>query len=437
MAEAARTVKHYVSDCLSERHPYDVQKGFAGRNDRDKGKVFSVQLPDSIDDLIRVLTDESIADPERAKAVHYLYAASASQEMKIILLEKGIVTLIVGILRRKPFNLLEHQCLLLLTSLCIIPQGCFCVVDGGGLEMGLMSILDARNKDERESARTAAVHLVEQIAFDFAGVRWMVRVEDCDEFKLQSAKVEPAPYLMSTEDVLKGLMFVLNTEPTTSKLAIHAITALALMTAIAPVLHYSVSIGTPLDIVARLLTEMLHLDQWAGTQSIFLGQLLISIHNIAMDQKCVEALETRDVPDMLFNLLERLCASPEKLSFSVQRHAIGAISAVSKLTSVKRKAIQPLGEHPSRIIALIKYLERINDIVKEDRCEKRETHVDIVAISKNTVQTIRLLTETRPVRDVMHVFIDELEKKDSTDCFYFRRQLYCGTQWEQEYDAAL
>lgn len=436
MAEAARSVKHYVSDCLEERHPYDVQKGFAGRYDRDRGRVFDGFLPGGIDDLVRSLDDVSIGDPERAKAVHHLYAHSASQEMKITLLQKNVVTLIVQILRRRPFNLLEHQCFLLLRSLCTIPQGCFPVVDGGGVEMALMSMLDVENKEERQDARTAAAHLIFQVAFNFAGVRWMLRVEDCTEFKLRDADAELAPFLMRIEDVMKGVVFVLDTEPPNTKIAFHSVSALAQLTTIAPVLHFSVDDGKPLDTVARLLADVSKVPEWRGMLAMFLCQLLISTHNIAMDQKCVEAVEERGVPDILFLIFERMGVSAEQvLPYSIQRHLMGAISAVYKLTPTKLKAPMPMGEYPSRVMALVKYLEQINEIVDASRREGKEPHDDIVAISKNTVQSIRLSTEVRAVRDIMHRYIDDMQESDPTKCFYFRRQLYYSTQWEDEYAA--
>eukprot|EP00796_Vickermania_ingenoplastis_P002351 gene2351-1480_t len=428
MAEAARTVKHYVSDCLEERHPYDVQKGFAGRGDRDRGKVFSGFLPGGIDDLVRSLSDASIGDPERAKAVHHLYAHSASQEMKIALLQKGVVTLIVQILRRRPFHLLEHQCLLLLRSLCTIPEGCFPVVDGGGVEMALMSLLNTENKEERQDARTAAAHVIYQVVFDFAGIRWLLRVDDCSEFKLRDADAEPAPFLMRIEDVMKGVKFVLDTEPMTSKIAIHSMCAMAQLTTIAPVLHFCVAAGEPLDTVAHLLCAASGAEEWRGAMGVFVCQLLITVHNIATDQKCVEALEQRGVPDMLFTVFERMGVSGETvLTYSIQRHLMAAISMVFKLTPTKLKASQPLGQYPSRVMALVHYLEQINDVVDDARRR---------AISKNTVQCIRMSTEVRPVREIMHQYIDAMARAEPTRCFYFRRQLYCTTQWEAEYEAA-
>lgn len=436
MAEAARNVKHYVSDCLEERHPYDVQKGFAGRSDRDHGLVFDGFLPGGIDDLIRSLTDETIGDPERAKAVHHLYAHSASQEMKITLLQKNIVTLIVDILRRRPFNLLEHQCFLLLRSLCVIPQGCFPVVDGGGVEVALISMLDVHKKEERREARTAATHMIYQVAFDFAGIRWMLRVEDCEEFKLRGAEAEEAPFLMRIEDVLKAVIFVLDTEEMTSKIAIHAISAMAQLTTIAPVLHFCLEEGAPLDTMARLLDAATQLPEWRGVTAVFLCQLLIATHNIVMDQKSVEAMEERGVPDMLLRLFARMGVSGEEvLTYAVQRHLMAALSTVYKLTPTKLKGPQPLGQYPSLVMALVDYLEQINKIVHAARRAGTEPHDDIVAITKNTVQSIRLASEVRGVRDIMHKYIDQMEKTEPTRCFYFRRQLYYSTQWEEEYGA--
>lgn len=436
MAEAARSVKHYVSDCLEERHPYDVQKGFAGRADRDRGRVFDGMLPGGLEQLVKNLSDEEVGDEERAKAVHYLYAHSSSQEMKITLLQLNVVTLIVAILRRRPFHLLEHQCFLLLRSLCTIPQGCAPVVDGGGVEVALLSMLDVTNAEERRDARTAATHLIYQIAFDFGGIRWMLRVEDCEELKLKTAVAEPSPMLMRTEDVMRGVVFVLATEPTTSKMCLHAVAALGQLTMIMHVLHHCAAEPGALDTVSRLLGMMCGAGEWRGAQALFLCQLLICVYNLAMDQACVEGLEERGVPDMLFALFARVGASGEKvLLYSVQRHLMGAISAVYKLTPTKLKSSEPLGSYPSRVMALVDYLEHINVIVDEAWSLKLEPPADVVAISKNTVQSLRLASEVRWVRDTMHRYIDSMEKAEPTRCFYFRRQLYYSTQWEDEYKA--
>lgn len=438
MAESARKVKHYVSDCLSERHPYDKQKGFAGSHYRDKGRIFDGFLPGGIENLVNSLTDETVGDEERAKAVHHLYAHSLSQEMKMTLLEMNIVSLIIQILRRQPFVLLEHQCFLLLRSLCTIPQGCYPVTEGGGVEAALVCILDERSKEERESARTAAVHMLYQMAFNFAGIRWMLQVEDCEEFKLQSAKVDLSPFVMRIEDIIRGIMFVLDRESLSKKVGLHAVSALAQLTAIAPVVHLCVDRKTPLDTVTKRVDEVTQYSEWSGISGLSLCQLLISVHNFAMDQKCVEALEERGIPDILFRLFSRVRAGNEDvLPFSTQRHLLGALSAVHKLKTTKLKALDPIEACESRIEELVHYLEYINEIVETFRQSSKEIPNDIIAISKNTVQCIRISSEIRPVRDWMMKYITEMEKSDETKCFFFRRQLYYSTPWEEMFGASI
>lgn len=438
MAEAARNVKHYVSDCLKERHPYDIQKGFAGSYARDKGRVFDGFLPGGIKNLVDSLTDETVSDAERAKAVHHLYAHSASQEMKITLLEMDIVSLMVQILRRQPFPVLEHQCFLLLRSLCTIPQGCYPVTEGGGVEAALFSILNEESKEEREDARTAAAHMLYQVAFDFAGIRWMLRVEDCEELKLRTGNVELAPFVMRIEDVMRGVMWILDRESLAGKIGIHAVSALAQLTMIAPVLHYCVEARTPLDTVGERLHEMAQSKDWSGISGVSLCQLLICVHNVAMDQKCLEALEEREVPDILFLLFSRVGTSGEEiLPFSTQRHLMIALSAVHKLKATKLKAVDPIGAFESRMEVLVHYLEFINEIVESSRQCGKEPPDDIIAISKNTVQCIRISSETRPVRDWMLNYINKMEASDETKCFFFRRQLYYSTPWEEKFGASI
>lgn len=438
MTEAARNVKHYVSDCLRERHPYDIQKGFAGSFSRDKGQVFNGFLPGGIKNLVYSLTDETVSDHERAKAVHHLYAHSASQEMKITLLQMNIVSLIVEILRRQPFSLLEHQCFLLLRSLCTIPQGCYPVVEGGGVEAALTCILNEARKEEREDARTAAAHMLYQVVFDFAGIRWMLQVEDCEELKLRNAEVELAPFVMRIEDIMKGIMWILDRESLSRKIGVHAVSALTQLTMIAPVLHFCVETKAPLDAVRNRLQELAQSQEWSGISELSLCELLICVHNIAMDQKCLEALEERGVPDILFLLFSRVRTSGEDgLPLRTQRHLLGALSAVHKLKTTKLKSLDPIGTYGSRVEGLVRYLEYVNEIVENFRESGKEPPEDIVAISKNTVQCLRISSEIRPVRDWMLHYINEMKTRDETKCFFFRRQLYYSTPWEEMFEASI
>ncbi|EPY28158.1 hypothetical protein STCU_00522 [Strigomonas culicis] len=433
MADAARSVKHYVSDCLEERHPYDIKKGFGGRNERDAGKVFDGFSTEGIEDNLSNLTDSSISDTEKAKATHFLYSHSASEEKKIFLLEKGCVSIIVSVLRNTQDALLENQCFLLLRSLCVIPHGCYPVVRSGGLERALHALTDESQKESRDAARTSAAHLVYQISVNPSGVRWMLQIDDGDQFKLKTAVDAPASVEVTPADILRTVTLVLQTEARGGKMVAYAAGAFSNMVALQPGLE--AVLCEPDDVLAVVDRYLSQVTAPALFDEL-VASLLTALWNIAMDQRGVECLEKFQIPSRLCDLFLLVSANVEAIPLSAQRVTMGALSACHKLTSIKDSSVEAVGvEGKPRVLLLIEYLRTINRKEEAAKANGREPSNDVVAILKNTNQCIRFSSEVRGTRTLVHAYIDAME--DRKEAFYFRRQLYFSTKWEEEFDASV
>ncbi|CAD2218655.1 hypothetical protein AGDE_00631 [Angomonas deanei] len=387
MADAARTVKHYVSDCLDERHPYDVQKGFGGQRERDAGKVFDGL--DGADALLDSLVDTSLSHEEKAKAAHYLYSRSASQEEKITLLEKSCVSKVVGCLRMSKFPLLEQQCFQILRSLCILPQGCYYVVNCGGVEAMVNSLVNQSMTEERVDARVAAAQALFQLCANTTGLRWVLKAEECEDFipetfaDTRCAPVEPGVVVHSIGTVLDG-------ETPGTKLSQLLLGTLSQILLLAPgifaVLHYK-------ELFMKVLVNCLQFISDVGVlrqQKEYAKHLFTALWNLEMDQSGVEAVEEVDIPSKLFVIFSLFCDAPDVVDFEIQRVVMGAISASYKLTSVKQASLTVSSNNKTRIVRLLDYLRKINDVEKAQKQESGKAKNNTVAILKNSVQCVRL-----------------------------------------------
>lgn len=447
MAEAARTVKHYVSDCLEERYPYDASRGFAGQPTRDAGKVFNGFAPFVIDDLLNRLSDPAVNDSERAKAVHHLYAYSASQETKMQLVQKEAVPLLVAILRHSPPPPpppLEQQCFLVLRSLCTVPQGCYPVVRSGGLEAALHAVHDD-DDGQRHAAREAAAHMLFQLSASLPGRQWMLAEEGDDEGSAfmsglgLTAMTAAAPRdRMDAVQVVHGLLTAVSKEPTGTVVGQHLMGTIAQLSSETAGITACLGNAVTMATLAECLDACVAHPQWSSAPFVaFLADLLCTVWNLALDEAGLPLVQDADLPERLFRLFALVSADPNVAPRLVQRHLMGALSAVYKLSRLKLRSVEPLGPSPSRVHALVEYLRGINTI--EDTARHSGVAVDrnVIAISKNTVQCVRLASEVRAVREITHRILDELAATQPTEAFYLRRQLYFSTAWEAEYDASV
>ncbi|EAO00215.1 hypothetical protein C3747_14g42 [Trypanosoma cruzi] len=439
MAEAARTVRHYVSDCLQERHPYDAKKAFAGRPERDRGLVYSGMQPLSTDNWIDSLSDPTVGNAQRVRALRLLIAHSASQEVKITLLRKGIVPAVVAALNNASSAEFERQAFSLMRSLCVLPQGCRSVMEEGGLEAAIRSMHDRSNSEEREGARTMAVMVLYQISFNTAGVRWLMEADVPPGFELLDAPIGSSTLVVTKEDVIAALVFVIeNDTQTLSDILLYAVTSLAQLTALTEGIFASLQGNAAAAASSLFRTYTMETSWLVEEEKIRLVmQLLTVIWNISLEQTGVDHLDELGVPDDLFRLFAVVYKSPIWLFGSLFRALTGALSAVYKLLSVKMRSLEPLDGEYSRIEVLYKFLRSINRDVSMAKHAKREPHPDLVAISKNMVLCTHFAAEVKAVRDFTHNYLKEMDRDGSTEGFYFRRQLFYSTKWEEEFDASV
>ncbi|CCW59748.1 unnamed protein product [Phytomonas sp. EM1] len=442
MAEAARSVKHYVSDCLPERYPYDPKKGFAGERLRDAGKVFRGFLPVTVDISLESLSNPVVCEEERIKAVHHLYAYSASQEMKVELVQKGVVPLIVSLLNREPvLGILEHQCFMLLRSLCIIPQGCYAVVFGGGLAAALDQATKPANPNDEVpelDPREAALHVILQIASDFAGVRWLMYPDSHKEFILADVEY-PCATMAYVENVFRVLANVLENEPMHTRSGLYALGSLVHMTAFQASAEVCIrgakcvidALSARLGAVAEavLNEEILPKEHF-----LFLERLCEVLWNIALVEEGLAVLEQKHIPDLLFVLFDgcRHDVSPEALA--LQRTLTGVISAMFKLLDVKLHILQTLKGGLTHAEALLAYLDTLNRTIAEaDKEDKKVNLYDAGAAVRNTIMALQLAMEAKQQRDLARVFLKKLSSENAEASRQVAEQLFQKTRWGKEF----
>ncbi|RNF03356.1 hypothetical protein TraAM80_05935 [Trypanosoma rangeli] len=439
MAEAARNVRHYVSDCLQERHPYDTVKAFAGRPERDRGLVYSGLQPLSTDNWIGSLSDPTVGNTQRVRTLRLLIAHSASQEMKITLLRKSIVPVVVAALNNTPDADFESQAFSLLRSLCVLPQGCHSVIGEGGLEAAIRAIHDQSNLEARLDARTMAVMVLYQISFNTAGVRWLLGADVPPGFELLDNTAGSSTLVMTKDDVIAALVFVVKNDAHTAlDMLLYAITSLAQLTAVTEGI-FAVLQGNTVTVVSSLLRSYTLDTHWLVEEEKIrvVSQLLIVMWNVALEQRGVEHLDELGVADDLFRLFGVVHKRPLWLLGPLFRALTGALSAVYKLLSVKMRSLEPLNGDTSRIETLYQFLRSINDSVNLSRRTEREPHPNVVATLKNVVLCTHFAAEVKAVRDFTHKYLKEMAKEGTTEAFYFRRQLFYSTKWEEEFDASV
>nr|CCC89773.1 conserved hypothetical protein [Trypanosoma congolense IL3000] len=433
MAEAARTVRHYVSDCLQERHPYDAQKAFAGRPQRDIGLVYNGLQPHSSDDWMESLSDPEVCGEQRVRAVRLLIAHSASQETKVVYLRKNVVSKAVAALLMEPSADFERHVFLLLRSLCTISQGCRVVMDEGGLSAAIRSIHNRDNLEERAAAREAAVFMIYQISFNAAGVRWLLEAEVPEGFEFTDMPPSSCEYTCRKEDVIEALVLILQKDfEGDRKTLMYAITCLCQLTAQTEGIFAAMK-GGAVTAVSSLLHKCVSERPDKLDEDILAG-LLVVVSNVSMEQTGVEFVDELQVPDDLFLLLAEYYECRRTSSYPFLRALTGALSVVYKLLSVKMRSLEELVNGHSRIMAIYILLHVMNDVVTVTKHACKEQHPDVIAISKNLVLSTRFAMEVKAVRSFTHSYLEEM---DETTAFYFRRQLFYSTKWEEEFDAAV
>ncbi|KAG5499417.1 hypothetical protein JKF63_07980 [Porcisia hertigi] len=437
MAEAARTTKHYVSDCLAMRYPYDPSQGFAGIRQREAGRVFNGYSSPAVDDMMNSLTDPCVPVEEKTKAVHHLYARSASQEAKIDMLKKGIVPLLIATLQKFSDLLLTHQCLLLLRSLAVLPQGCLALIREGTIPIVTAALsTSSPNAESSEAAQAccvAAAHVLYQVSSNLSGLRWILRLAHDSAF--EGLEIPWAVVPLSPEELISFVADALANDVTPAKATAYLVQTLARLTSLERGVKAFLAVPNAVDVLVELLRRLpkpltCDIDLCAAT--------LETVWNTSLGHAGGAVMEERGVPDSLFELLVTVSGSATEVPVCIQRQLTGALSAVSQLTSVKRKSTCAASstDDRTRILILVDYVCEWNNLIEmQYSSAAKPVPSDTAAILSNLVQCIRLASELKEVRDVTHAVLDAMEKEDTTKAFYFRRQLYFHTRWEAEYDA--
>ncbi|KAG5499129.1 hypothetical protein GH5_03835 [Leishmania sp. Ghana 2012 LV757] len=439
MAKAARTTRHYVSDCLENRYPYDPSRGFAGAREREAGRVFNGYGSCGVDHIMNSLMDPSVSPDEKSRAVHLLYARSASQETKVEVLKKGMVPLLIATLQHASDLLLTHQCLLLLRSLAILPQGCFALIREGAMPVVSAALLtDSPSAELSEAAQhccVAAAHVFYQVSSNMSGLRWMLGLPHDPAFEgIEAAWVGDA---LSPEELVSSIADGLASETTPAKATVYLVQTLARFTSLERGVEAFLAIPDAVDVLVALLR---HFQRFPVQDTELCRATLEVVWNTSLGHVGGVAMEARGVPEILFESLGSVSGNVAQVPACVQRQLTGALSAVSQLTSVKQSSTRAVSsaQARTRIIVLIECVREWNKLIAAKYTSAaKPAPSDAAAVVTNLVQCIRLASELKPVRDITHTFVDAMEEEDATEAFYFRRQLYFHTRWEAEYHASV
>lgn len=457
MAETARTTRHYVSDSLAERYPYDASSGFAGARQRNAGVVFDGYGALGATSLVNSLTDASVSAEDKAKAAHHLYSRSASPEAKIDMLQQGIVPVLAATLNSATNVLLRHQCLLLLRSLAVLPQGCYALVFQGAIPPVLKALRSEEVStteggpevsEEVGKCQVAAAHVIHQVSENASGLRWLLGLPH--ETAVAGLEADNSVEPLLPEEFMCEVADALGVTErrgdavavaTTTAVASHLLQSLARLTSLPRGVEAFLSSSKGLATVAAHVRDLASPSSAPeADQAVGEGALEV-IWNVALDPAGEAALEAAEIPGLLFSVFAAVRVNVATSAVPLQRQLTGALSAVHQFTSVKLAAATPLSVSDAsltRIDALVQYLRRWNAVIEAQYASAgKPAPSGIAAIEKNTVQCIRLASEVKAVRDATHAIIAELEHTNPSEAFYLRRQLYFCTKWEAEYKASV
>lgn len=456
MAAASKSVRYHVSDCLQDRHPYNADKGFETQRAKDAGKVFSGMLPVGIDQLLANLNDPSLESSQRLVALKHLVALSSSCEKKIVLLRKNVVRSLAALLLQRdlppPLELLIFQ---LLRSLAVIPQGAHSVIQDGALA-ALVTRLGDRNKlGEREDARVAAAMVVCQISSSWAGRCWLLGLPVPQDFELiaaaarsneaggSSAASGEQKEQLATQ-LLQVLVSVAERDAASPKMLLYAVQSLAQITSQEEGLHRSLIAGA-LRVVDALLQTYAKDSVWfAAENPVALDTVLhltTIVWHVGLDE--VGQKESLDLPlvqslgGILSTLVEQQ-QSQEALQkhFPLKAALGGALAALLLHPPNKEAAIVKQGSAPpvQHIILLLLGTNTLLEVVVKARKAAlappfaSPTFEDLVAVSKNCVQAVRLVAELPAGRAALHRILAAI----NTDTL--NRQLFFATTWQEEFN---
>ena len=447
MAAAAKNVRYHVSDCLQDRHPYNADKSFETQRAKDAGKVFNGMLPVAVDQLLANLNDPNLDTTQRAVALKHLVVHSASCEKKIVLLRKNVVGSLASLLLRPDLSpaieLLINQ---LLRSLAIIPQGVHSVIHEGALA-ALVARLGNRDKlGEREEARIAAAMVICQISTSWAGRSWLLGLPVPQDFELaQRTEVASSSNADQREQladqVLRVLVGVVERDEASPKLLLYAVQSFAQITSQEEGLHRSLIAGA-LRVVDAVLQKFAKDSVWFQAENAValdtVLHLTTIVWHVGLDE--VGQKESLDLPlvQSLGGVLSSLAQSQNEVNahrhYPLKAALAGAFAALLLHPPNKETAIVPQGAAPvEHLLHLLRSTNTLLDaVVKANKSSQpppfsSPTFEDLVAVTKNCVQAIRLVAELPAGRAALHQILDAIGSAD------LNRQLFFSTTWQDEF----
>jgi hypothetical protein len=450
MAAAAKTVRHHVSDCLQDRHPYNSENGFETQRAKDAGKVFRGMLPVGIDQLLANLNDPSLDPSQRVVALKHLVGLSSSSEKKILLLRKNVVRSLAALLLRQDIapqlELLSYQ---LLRSLAIIPQGGHSIIQDGALAALVTRLGNREKPGEREDARVAAAMVICQISSSWAGRSWLLGLPVPPDFELlnreevsSSASAEHKENLAT--HLLQVLVGVAERDAASPKMLQYAVQSLAQITSQEEGLHRSLIAGA-LRVVDSVLQKFSKDGVWFQAENAVTLETVLHlttiVWHVGLDE--VGQKESLDLPlvQSLGGILATLAQSQgQGMShkyYPLKAALAGALAALLLHPPNKEAAIAMQGDSGAPVEHIIQLLRGTNSLLEEVVKARKmsqpppftsPTFEDLVSVTKNCVQAVRLVAELPAGRTALHKILGAINVDN------LNRQLFFSTTWQEEFN---
>uniref|UniRef100_A0A7S1IHJ5 Armadillo repeat-containing protein 8 n=1 Tax=Eutreptiella gymnastica TaxID=73025 RepID=A0A7S1IHJ5_9EUGL len=429
---------YHVSDFLEDRHPYNAKTDFRAQAECDRAKLFDGHGQPSLEHNIKALVDESISTDEKIKTLKYIIGHLTSADTKVQAIKYGLVMSLKWMLDQNMGSAVDVLGCMAFRSLAIIPAGVFSIYRHQGLPC-IINVLAGRLDQPADrtmlQAREAAANAIQQLTVGWHA-KWLLLGDEIPEgmvgLGVEANGTAEIDTEQSREDrKLMGRKVVETlTHLITSYNADNAISLLILRSALQSISNLSSeSVGLDLCLICGVLREVDELLQkFANNPTLWIGQgneQAVEIINLGVTvvwNVCMDPIGKRkeeslsSLPFSLGKLL--LVALNYPLHHLKLKAAIaGAISTIYIYEDAKNTCLAPLLKHHeeakiygvdetmsydissvcvklmhegNRMLSMI-HAGKIRDIRSLDTEEIVKENV--LALVKNTVQAIRLISE--------------------------------------------
>jgi hypothetical protein len=361
---------------------------------------------------------------------------------------RSLAALLLRVDIAPPLELLIYQ---LLRSLSVIPQGSHSIIQDGALAALVSRLGNREQLGEREDARVAAAMVICQISSSWAGRCWLLGLSIPPDFELvtreevtSAANPEQRDQLAS--QMLQVLVGVAERDGASPKMLHYAVQSLAQITSQEEGLHRSLIAGT-LRVVDALLQRFSKDGAWYQTENPVALETVLHlttiVWHVGLDE--VGQKESHDLPlvKSLGGILGTVTESRGDESAAHKHYPLkaalaGALAALllhppNKESAIAKLAGDTTGAPVDHIIQLLRTTNSLLEQVVRARKASQPlpfvspTFEDLVSVTKNCVQAVRLVAELPAGRATLHKVLDAINVDT------LNRQLFFSTCWQDEF----